>query len=134
MLYNKNPILNPLSPLFIKNLLIGFDKIIDRLLFLAHSFINFTWFSFYTDGSLFQEGPRKSIMGFAWIEVTTSSEPIPFQGVMMFQRSSTTAETFAVLSTLLVSPINSHIIIYTDSLNTIQNYTRFLRINFSTCQ
>ncbi|GES83980.1 hypothetical protein GLOIN_2v1780593 [Rhizophagus clarus] len=59
--------------------------------------------SFYTDGSLFQEGPRKSIMSFAWIE-TTMSSPIPFQGATMFQPSSTTAETFAVLTVLMSDP------------------------------
>ncbi|GBC01727.1 hypothetical protein RclHR1_04300009 [Rhizophagus clarus] len=83
-IYNKNPILNPLSPLYLKNLVIGFNQIIDRLLFLAHQFINFSDLSFYTDGSLFQDGPHKSIMGFAWIKTTTSSNPTSFQGATMF--------------------------------------------------
>ncbi|GBC01691.1 hypothetical protein RclHR1_00430008 [Rhizophagus clarus] len=132
-IYNKNPILNPLSPLYIKNLVIGFDQIIDRLLFLAHQFINFLDLSFYTDGSLFQEGPRKSIMSFAWIE-TTMSSPIPFQGATMFQPSSTTAETFAVLTVLMVFLVNSCINIFMDSLNTIHNYHKFSQVGFSTRQ
>ncbi|GES97552.1 ribonuclease H-like domain-containing protein [Rhizophagus clarus] len=61
-IYNNNPVLNPLSPLYLNNLVIGFDKVIDRLLFLAHQFINFTDLSFYTDGSLFQDGPHRSLM------------------------------------------------------------------------
>ncbi|GBC05801.1 hypothetical protein RclHR1_06430002 [Rhizophagus clarus] len=134
ILYNKNPILNPLFPLFLKNLLIGFDSIIDRLLFLANSFINFSHLSFYTDGSFFQDGLHRSIMSFAWIKIFTSSIPTPFQGLTMFQLSSTMAETFAVLTTLIVSPSNSHINIYTDSLNTIHNYKQFSHVNFSTCQ
>ncbi|GET02155.1 RNA-directed DNA polymerase from mobile element jockey-like [Rhizophagus clarus] len=132
--YHQNPILNPLSPLFLKNLIIGFEQLIDRLMFLSHQFINFSDFTFYTDGSLFQDGPNKSIMGFAWIELSTSSNPTSFQGATMFQPSSTTAETFAVLTTLLVTPINSKINIFTDSLNTITNYNKFSRGNISTRQ
>ncbi|GBC02889.1 hypothetical protein RclHR1_04880014 [Rhizophagus clarus] len=64
-------------------------------------------------------------MGFAWIETTTSSNPTPFQRTTMFQPSSNMAETFAVLTTLIISPANSHINIFTDSLNTIHNYNKF---------
>ncbi|GBB90580.1 hypothetical protein RclHR1_01760004 [Rhizophagus clarus] len=109
-IYNNNPVLNPLSPLYLNNLVIGFDKVIDRLLFLAHQFINFTDLSFYTDGSLFQDGAT------------------------MFQPSSTTAETFAVLTTLIVSPSNACITIFTDSLNTIHNYEKFSNSSLSTRQ
>ncbi|GES74523.1 ribonuclease H-like domain-containing protein [Rhizophagus clarus] len=133
-IYNNNPVLNPLSPLYLKNLVVGFDKVIDRLLFLAHQFINSTDLSFYTDGSLFQEGPHRSLMGFAWIEITTSSNSTPFQGTTMFQPSSTTAETFAVLITLIVSPSNTCINIFTDSLNTIHNYEKFSNGSLSTRQ
>ncbi|GES88086.1 ribonuclease H-like domain-containing protein [Rhizophagus clarus] len=133
-IYNNNPVLNLLSALYLKNLVIGFDEVIDRLLFLAHQFINFFNLSFYTDGSLFQDGPYRSRIGFAWIETTTSNNSTPFQGAMMFQPSSTMAETFAVLTTLIVSSSNSHINIFTDSLNTIHAYKKFSSGSFSTRQ
>ncbi|GES86389.1 ribonuclease H-like domain-containing protein [Rhizophagus clarus] len=133
-IYNQNPVLNPLSPLYLKNLIIGFEHTIDRLIFLSHQFINFLDLTFYTDGSLFQDGPYRSIMGFAWIELTTSSSPTPFQGATMFQPSSITAETFAVLTALLVFSNNSKVNIFTDSLNTITNYNKFSRGNISTRQ
>ncbi|GBC06606.1 hypothetical protein RclHR1_06960004 [Rhizophagus clarus] len=44
------------------------------------------------------------------------------------------AETFAVLTTLIVSPANSYVNIFTDLLNTIHNYNKFSRINFFMCQ
>ncbi|EXX68035.1 hypothetical protein RirG_108850 [Rhizophagus irregularis DAOM 197198w] len=66
-------------------------------------------------------------MGFAWIETSNSTPssnipPPSFKGALSFNPSSTKAEIYALLTTIIVVPNNSAIDVFTDSLNMIQTF------------
>ncbi|EXX64690.1 ribonuclease H-like domain-containing protein [Rhizophagus irregularis DAOM 181602=DAOM 197198] len=66
-------------------------------------------------------------MGFAWIEVsnysdTTSIPPVAFMDALSFNPSSTKAEVYALLTTIISVPNGSKVDIYTDSLNVIDTF------------
>ncbi|PKC07020.1 hypothetical protein RhiirA5_481146 [Rhizophagus irregularis] len=66
-------------------------------------------------------------MGFAWIEITDASPdsgppPPSYKGALSFNPSSTKAEVYALLTTIIVVPDDSELDVYTDSLNVIHTF------------
>lgn len=61
-------------------------------------------------------------MGFGWIQTQPHTTKVTFKGSTIFLPSSTKAEAFAILTTLLCCPSRSNITIYTDSANCITTF------------
>ncbi|PKY18089.1 hypothetical protein RhiirB3_430821 [Rhizophagus irregularis] len=134
---NRDFFVNPLnlnldisSPFFIKNLFLGsYDSILD-LFEISKYFLLQTNFSFYTDGSfsrLDESSSSPTQMGFAWVEISNSTPssnipPPSFKGALSFNPSSTKAEIYALLTTIIAVLNNSVIEVFTDSLNMIQTF------------
>ncbi|PKK81004.1 hypothetical protein RhiirC2_767528 [Rhizophagus irregularis] len=78
--------------------------------------------TFYTDGSVQNIGTTHSLSGYGWIQTQPSTPKISFKGSTVFFPSSSKSETMGILTTLIVSPYNCRINIYTDSANCITTF------------
>ncbi|GBC00144.1 hypothetical protein RclHR1_03760008 [Rhizophagus clarus] len=110
----------PNTPYFVRNIFAGNDNVIQALINLSLEFIDRSTFSFYTDGSLHTDGLLKSHLGFGWLEIGSSSLTYTFNGSTIFQPSSTRAEIFSILMTLLL--------IFTPILKTLSQHLPILII------
>jgi ribonuclease HI len=123
---NNNSI--PNNRYFLKKILQGSPDQINLLLEISSLLMNYSQFTFYTDGALIGLQTSACRMGFGWIEPRFN---ITFKGSCIFNPFSTKSESYAILTVLLVVPNNSSIDIYTDSQNSIHNYNTFLNPLFS---
>ena len=86
---------------------------------------------FYTDGSydplkLSRNG--SAIMGAAWVLLPTSSitDPLEFKCATTNWPSSTRAELLAIMTSLIATPRNSHIVIHSDSQAAIDGINKIM--------
>src|SRR5207245_3583253 len=77
---------------------------------------------FYTDGLLVDLGLESAIMGLAFIQTHSNSPQHQFMVTVESFPSACHAELTAIITSLLVSPPNSFVTVYTDSLSTIKHY------------
>ncbi|GBC07807.1 hypothetical protein RclHR1_00770020 [Rhizophagus clarus] len=87
-------------------------------------------YSIFKDGSLSLDGTNKSIMGAAWVEVSSSVNDT-FQCSTAHLPSSTKAEVLAILTAIIAAPTHCHVTIYTDSKNAIDTFNKTGRTNLS---
>ena len=117
---------------FISSLIQGSQSVISRLNHIRSSIQHTKVLFFHTDGSLQPSNTipedRNTYMGLAWILSTTCNDnpTFNFNASTKFFASSTRAESFAILTALIICPKESTVNIYTDSLNAIRTYDNFL--------
>ncbi|GBC00567.1 hypothetical protein RclHR1_00390021 [Rhizophagus clarus] len=87
-------------------------------------------YNIFKDGSLSSVGTDKSIMGAAWVEVTSSVNDT-FQCSTAHLPSSTKAEVLAILSAIIVALTHCYVTIHTDSKNVIDTFNKTGRSNLS---
>ncbi|GES90064.1 ribonuclease H-like domain-containing protein [Rhizophagus clarus] len=76
------------------------------------------------------DGTNKSIMGAAWVEVSSSVNDT-FQCSTANLPSSTKAEVLAILTAIIAAPTHCHVTIHTDSKNAIDTFNKTGRANLS---
>ncbi|GBB87610.1 hypothetical protein RclHR1_14090002 [Rhizophagus clarus] len=108
---------------FLYSIFKGNQHSLDTLYLLIIKFLFRDRLIFYTDGSLSMDGTNKSIMGTAWVEV---SSPVndTFQCSTAHLLSSTKAEVLAILTAIIAAPIYCHVTIHTDSKNAIDTFNK----------
>jgi len=84
---------------------------------------------FYIDGSLSNLGKESIKMGLGWIQTNTSAAASFFSASIKNFPSSTKAETYALLTTLLVVAYKGNVTVHTDSQTTINNYNKYILNN-----
>ncbi|CAH1770984.1 2457_t:CDS:1, partial [Entrophospora sp. SA101] len=94
-------------------------EIRDKLTELEIQFFYEMDFTFYTDGSMKINDDTSVNMGIGWIRRLNNEITHSFNAGMGNWPSSNKAETISILTTLLVVPSNSNVIIYTDSKTSI---------------
>jgi ribonuclease HI len=123
----------PPPPVFQDNLLLRYverGSLRDQLLDLQHTLSNYTKLEFYTDGSVQDIFTEQCSMTFAFMQTFSFAPTIQFSSTIEKWCSSNRAELFAVFATLLISPRNAHITIYTDSKSIIDHYDNFSHFNY----
>ncbi|GBC09874.1 hypothetical protein RclHR1_09180008 [Rhizophagus clarus] len=115
---------------FLYNIFKGNQHSLDTLYLLIIKFLFRDRLIFYTDGSLSMDGTNKSIMGAAWVEVSSSVNNT-FQCSTAHLPSSTKAEVLAILTAIIAAPTHCHVTIYTDSKNAIDSFNKTGRTNLS---
>ncbi|GES84981.1 ribonuclease H-like domain-containing protein [Rhizophagus clarus] len=115
---------------FLYNIFKGNQYSLDTLYLLIIKFLFRDRLIFYTDGSLSMDGTNKSIMGAAWVEVSSSGIDT-FQCSTAHLPSSTKAEVLAILTAIIASPTHCHVTIHTDSKNAIDSFNKTGRNNLS---
>ncbi|GBC04978.1 hypothetical protein RclHR1_05990007 [Rhizophagus clarus] len=115
---------------FLYNIFKGNQHSLDTLYLLIIKFLFRDRLIFYTDGSLSMDGTNKSIMGAAWVEVSSSVNDT-FQCSTAHLPSSTKAEVLAILTAIIAAPTHCHVTIHTDSKNAIDSFNKTGRANLS---
>jgi ribonuclease HI len=125
-------LIHPLNKHLISTILLTDASVTNTLLSLSKLLSDLTNLEFWTDGSFKQHTPFISEMGFGWILNLTIRQDIEFCGSIKHFVSSTKAECFALLTCLIISPPNSTVSIFTDSLSMIHTYNLIFHSNLST--
>jgi hypothetical protein len=125
------PSIHPTNKHLINTLLLTDQTVKNTLLAISNSLHNISDLEFWTDGSLKQLTPFISEMGFGWVLNPDIHNNIEFCGSLKHFASSTKAECFALLTCLIVSPPDSNISIFTDSLCMINTYNSIFHTNLS---
>ncbi|GBC05624.1 hypothetical protein RclHR1_06320002 [Rhizophagus clarus] len=115
---------------FLYSLFKGNQHSLDTLYLLIIKFLFRDRLTFYTDGSLSTDGTNKSIMGAAWVEVSSSANDT-FQCSTAHLPSSTKAEVLAILTAIIAALTHCHVTIHTDSKNAIDTFNKTGRKNLS---
>ncbi|GES72713.1 ribonuclease H-like domain-containing protein [Rhizophagus clarus] len=115
---------------FLYSIFEGNQHSLDTLYLLIIKFLFRDRLIFYTDGSLSLDGTNKSIMGAAWVEVSTSVNDT-FQCSTAHLPSSTKAEVIAILTAIIAAPTHCHVTIHTDSKNALDTFYKTGRPNLS---
>src|SRR6185437_4814517 len=87
---------------------------------------------FYTDGSLVDLGSESAIMGLAFIQTHLNSPQHQFMATIESFPSACRAELTAIIASLLVSPPNLFVTVFTDNLSTIRHYEQTVNFSLST--
>ncbi|GES86404.1 ribonuclease H-like domain-containing protein [Rhizophagus clarus] len=115
---------------FLYSIFTGNQYSLDTLYSLIIKFLHRDRLIFYTDGSLSLDGTNKSIMGAAWVEISSSVNDT-YQCSTAHLPSSTKAEVLAILTAIIAAPTHCHVTIHTDSKNAIDTFTKTGRTNLS---
>jgi ribonuclease HI len=123
----------PPLPILQDNLILRYiesGSIRNQLLDFQHAISDFLNLEFYTDGSVQDLSTEQCSMTFAFMQTLPSAPAIQFSSTIEKWCSSNCAELFAIFVTLLISPRNTSITIYTDSKSIIDHYDNFSQFNY----
>jgi ribonuclease HI len=123
----------PLLPILQNNLILRYiesGSIRNQLLDFQHAISDFLNLEFYTNGSVQDLSTEQCSMTFAFMQTLPSAPAIQFSSTIEKWCSSNHAELFAIFVTLLISPRNATITIYTDSKSIIDHYDNFSQFNY----
>ena len=96
---------------------------------IASLYIEEKTLEFFINGSLTNLEKDNMKMGLGWIQTNTSAAASSFSASIKNFPSSTKAETYALLTTLLVVAYKGNVTVHTDSQTTINNYNKYILNN-----
>ncbi|PKB99565.1 hypothetical protein RhiirA5_429502 [Rhizophagus irregularis] len=109
---------------------IDFSESRNDLLRIQQQLSDTSTLTFYTDGSLIDNGSESCSMSFGFAQACDLSPKVLFTSTCQHWPSSYRPESLAILTAIIVSPINADVMIYTDSQSAIDTWLQFRSTNF----